>query len=220
MSDEDHDAGERPAPSGFAPPGGSTPSPSPPSAPPPPPPPAEDPAPASGWWKASDGFWYPPQQDPTAGPPVGPPTARTPPAAGWAPPPMGQGPGHPGTTPDGSLYYAPGHTSKSSRGLSGWALGLGIASIVLFWTCGLGVLLGILAVIFGVMARNRARESGSGDAGRAQAGLITGLVGIVGGVLFLVWAATALIPDVLDEVEAELDDGVCEPDLEAFDPDC
>jgi hypothetical protein len=178
------------------------------------PPPLPEQPPAPGWWKASDGNWYPPQQQATA-PPVGQGAGGT-----WTPPPVGQGPDHPGTTPDGSLYYAPGYSSKPSRGLSGWAVGLGIASIVLFWTCGFGVLLGILAVIFGAMARSRARESGSGDAGRAQAGLITGIVGIIGGVVFLVWAATAFIPDILDEVEAELDDGICEPELEGFDPDC
>lgn len=141
-------------------------------------------------------------------------------AGGWTPPPIGHGPGHPGNAPDGSIYYAAGYAAKPSRGLSGWAVGLGIASIVLFWTCGLGVLLGILAVIFGSMARSRAREAGSGDTGRAQAGLITGVIGIVGGVVFLIWAATALIPDVLDEVEQNLDDGTCEPGLESLDPDC
>lgn len=225
MSDEPTD--QPPSERGFAPPGGAPP-PSPPPADPsssPPSPPQGQP-PAPGWWKASDGNWYPPQQypaGPPTAPPPGPPTAPPagPPGSGpgdrWVPPPVGHGPTHPGTAPDGSLYYTPGTAAPRSNGLATWALVLGIVSILTFWTCGLGVLLGILAVIFGVMGRSRAREApGSPNAGRALAGVITGLFGIVGGVVFL----AVLIPDFLDEVENELQDGICDEEIEVLDPDC
>lgn len=212
MSDE---PGEQPPSTpGFAPPGGGPPS------PPPPPAPSPDQPPAPGWWKASDGNWYPPQQHP-AGPPPGPPSS-SPPGAGaagdrWVPPPVGHGLGHPGAAPDGSVYYSPGATARPSRGLATWALVLGILSLVLFWACGLGVLFGILAVVFGAMGRSRAREvPGSPNAGRAVAGLVMGLVGIVGGILFI----AAVVPDFLDEMERQLDDGICEQDVEFLDPDC
>ena len=215
MSDEPTDP---PAPDpGFAPPGGTPGTP----ASPPPPPGSPDQPPAPGWWKASDGNWYPPQQYP-AGPPTVPPPAGPPPAGSagdrWVPPPVGQGPGHPGTAPDGSLYYhAPAAAPAPSKGLARWALALGIISILTFWTCGLGVLIGILAVVFGVMARNRARESpDSGYAGPALAGLILGVLGIVGGIAFL----AVVVPDFLDEIENELDDGFCDPEVEFLDPDC
>jgi hypothetical protein len=48
-----------------------------------------------GWWQASDGKWYPPQQAPTAAPP--PPQPQAPPAYGqpptpqWTPPPAKKG---------------------------------------------------------------------------------------------------------------------------------
>jgi len=43
-----------------------------------------------GWWQASDGRWYPPQQAPTAAPPP-PPQWGAPPAPQWTPPPAKKG---------------------------------------------------------------------------------------------------------------------------------
>ena len=69
----------------------------------------------------------------------------------------------------------------------------GIASLVLSWCCGLG-LVGIVAVVLGVKARGEIRRSGgtqSGD-GLALAGIITGAVAIVLGLVVLVAVAIAL----------------------------
>jgi hypothetical protein len=47
-----------------------------------------------GWWQASDGKWYPPQQAPTAAPPPPPPAYGPPPAPQWGgPPPAKKGGG-------------------------------------------------------------------------------------------------------------------------------
>ena len=204
MSEHEGDPGE---PRGFAPPG------APPPPPPPPPPPVEEPG--SG---PPDG---PPTGPPSGPPPFGPPAQAPPtaaePAPSWAPPPPGSGYGQ-YAAPDGGIYYSP-HLGQQSNGLATWSLVLGIISVVTFWAFGLGVLLGILAVIFGVIGRNRARElPGSLHEGRAKAGLVLGTVGIVGGVLFIGWALT-FVDDVVNEMENQLDDGVCEAD-NPFDPDC
>ena len=69
----------------------------------------------------------------------------------------------------------------------------GIASLLLSWCCGLG-LVGIVAVVLGVKARGEIRRSGgtqSGD-GLALAGIITGAVAIVLGLVVLVAVAIAL----------------------------
>ena len=96
---------------------------------------------------------------------------------------------------------------------------LGICSIVLFWAFGFGILLGILAIIFGVMGGNRAREfPGQPLAGRAKAGLITGILGTVGGALFFI-VIFAAVGDAIDEIENESRDGFCNPEG-FFDPDC
>ena len=183
--------------SDFEPPGGRPPS------PPPPPPPSEEP-PQPGWWKASDGNWYPPEQAPQQ-------QAQVPP-----PPGQGDGQGY------GPQDYRPYGGGPQTNGLATWSLGLGIASIVLFWAFGFGVLVGIVAVILGVMGLNKAKDIPGGlNAGQARAGLIMGVLGAIGGILFVVFLLVAA-GDVVDDVQQEIDqnrDGECNPDS-LLDPDC
>jgi len=63
----------------------------------------------------------------------------------------------------------------------------GIASLVLSWCCGLG-LVGIVAVVLGVKARSEIRASGGTQQGEGLAlgGIITGAVAAVLGLLILV----------------------------------
>lgn len=166
--------------SDFEPPGGS----------PPPPPPSEEP-PQSGWWKASDGNWYPPEQAPQQ-----PAPQQQPPIP---PPPSGQGYGQ------GPQGYQPYTGGTPTNGVATWSLVLGIASIVLFWSFGFGILLGIVAIILGVMGGNKAQQlPGNLHAGRAKAGLVTGILGCIGGVLFFAFLAT-VADEVIDDVRDEID---------------
>lgn len=106
-----------------------------------------------------------------------------------------------------------------SNGLATASLVLGIISILLFWSFGFGVLLGILAIIFGVMGNNKAKDlPGQPLAGRAKAGLVTGIIGTIGGVIFFVFIFAA-VGEAIDDIEAETRDGFCNPD-NFFDPDC
>lgn len=198
--------------SDFEPPGG------PPS---PPPPPSSDEPPQPGWWKASDGNWYPPDQAPQRSAPPSPPSGQPEQQPLVPPPPGGQGYGQP--YGQGAQGYQPYTGGTPTNGIATWSLGLGIASIVLFWTFGFGILLGILAIIFGVMGGNKAKAlPGELHAGRAKAGLITGVLGCIGGALFFVFVvvvADEVIDDVIQEIEDEQRDGVCDPN--GFrDPDC
>jgi hypothetical protein len=105
--------------------------------------PDADTPPQPGWWRASDGRWYPPQSHPAAAPP----------------PPGGYG------------------VVPPSNGMATAALVLGIVSICLFWAFGFGVVLGVLAVIFGIVGKRKASTlPGQPAAGRAVAGLVTGIV--------------------------------------------
>jgi uncharacterized protein DUF4190 len=63
--------------------------------------------------------------------------------------------------------------------------GLAVTSFVLslLWFGGLG---SILAIIFGVIGRKQVKESGQGGGGLATAGLVIGIVGVVGAVVL--WA--------------------------------
>jgi uncharacterized protein DUF4190 len=134
---------------------------------------AGNPAPVStpgpGWWQASDGNWYPPEQHPQFRPP--PPSA--PPTGSYVP--GRYGPGQPYAGP----VVQPTRTN-----------GKAIASLVLslVWVVGLT---SILAVIFGFIAKREIRDSRgaqSGD-GLATAGIVIGFVGIAGLVLFIVSVA-------------------------------
>ncbi|ANW21821.1 hypothetical protein I3J09_06070 [Streptomyces clavuligerus] len=88
-------------------------------------------------------------------------------------------PGAPGGPPPG--WQPP---ASPSNGMAITALVLGAVAVCLFWAVGLGVVLGVLAVIFGGIGASRARTTGSGR-GLAVSGLVLGAVGIVGSALFL-----------------------------------
>jgi hypothetical protein len=138
--------------------------------------PPEDPAPAPGWWKASDGRWYPPT--PPTPPVPGPPTPWASPgnAYGWAPP-GSSGPGGPSAMPPQwgvPLWQAPPSTGN---GFSITAIVLGAVAFVF-----IPPLFGILGLIFGAIGLNRKERLGR--VGMIVAGL--GLVmGIILGVVFV-----------------------------------
>ena len=94
---------------------------------------------------------------------------------GWGPPPA-------------PAYGYPGYPQPQGAGMAITAMVLGIAALVLCWTAFGGLVLGLLAVVFGIVALRRARRGEAGGQGRAIAGLITGAIGLVLGAVFLfVW---------------------------------
>lgn len=146
-----------------------------------------------------------------------PPPPPPPPGNQWAPPPPGQGFGPSGT--DAGVYYSPQMSQPQTNGIATASLVLGILSIVTFWTFGFGVVLGILAIVFGVMGRKRSREAvGTPNAGRATAGIVTGILGTIGGLLFVLMIVL-IWPDVVDEIESQSQDGFCDT-ANPWDPDC
>ncbi|HVA03928.1 MAG TPA: DUF4190 domain-containing protein [Acidimicrobiales bacterium] len=132
-----------------------------------------------GWWQASDGRWYPPQQQPGY----------------WAPPPPPMS-GMPVAPYPGSVPYVPGGVQSTN--------GLAIASLVLsvLWVAGVGSL---LAVTFGIVARRQIRTSGGrqGGEGLALAGLLIGILGLLG-VVFFVTLVFALKSTVENAVHTQV----------------
>jgi hypothetical protein len=88
---------------------------------------------------------------------------------------------------------------RPGNGLAVAALVCGIVGAALFWTLFGGVILGVLAIIFGAIGRKRADEDPRvPHRGLAVAGLIIGAVTVVGTVVL--WFA------VINEAEEDLDD--------------
>ncbi|MGC5400132.1 DUF4190 domain-containing protein [Streptomyces sp. DT20] len=136
-------------------------------------------------------------------PPVGPngPGQQSPPTAGQygypvgpAQPPPGQY-GYPAAPQYGGGY--PGYSGQTAWG-AGPANGMGTASMVLgilavclFCVYGIpSLVLGALALIFGIIGRKRASRGEADNGGQALAGLILGSIGIAIGVVIiggLIW---------------------------------
>ncbi|MER8193653.1 DUF4190 domain-containing protein [Streptomyces microflavus] len=153
---------------------------------------------------------------PSAGPPAD-STGPIPAPGGFGPapsavPPPPTGPGGPGQAPPPTGHYGypappaqpyggyPGYDPyggqqpwgpQPSNGLGTAALVLGIISVVGFCMYGVNIVLGILALIFGIIGLGRAKRGEATNRGMAIAGIITGSIGIViGSVLlgFIIWA--------------------------------
>ena len=96
--------------------------------------------------------------------------------------PYGQAPY--GQAPYGQSPYGPGSPAGQGNGKAVAALVLGIISVVLFWTTFFDAIFIILALIFGFLGLNDARNRGGRGRGQALAGLICAGVGIVAAIAF------------------------------------
>jgi len=104
-------------------------------------------------------------------------------------PPASPPPGSPYATPAqpvyGSPYEAGFRPSAARNGMGTSALVLGIIGLVLFWTVVLGVILGVLALIFGIIGRKRATRREATNGGVALAGAILGGIALVGAIVII-----------------------------------
>jgi hypothetical protein len=131
-------------------------------------------------------FAAPAASEPVPPPPIGP--------EGPGQPPYGypQYPGYPayGASygPQGGVpgYGWPGMPLAPSNGMGTASLVLGIISVVVFCLWPVAIIVGVLAVIFGVVGRRKVRRGEATNGGMALTGLICGLVGVVLGIVLLV----------------------------------
>ncbi|WP_374985602.1 DUF4190 domain-containing protein [Streptomyces fradiae] len=152
-----------------------------PSGDPLPPPPVAPGGPAQ---PAPGPYGYPAQPTPAAGTPGG----YGYPQGGYPQGEYAQG-GYPGAygTYGGGAAWGPG----PANGLGIAAMVIGIVSLVMCWAYGLGIVLGVLALVFGIIGRKRVQRGEANNAGMATAGIVTGVIGIVLGVVILgamIWA--------------------------------
>jgi Domain of unknown function (DUF4190) len=97
--------------------------------------------------------------------------------------------GQPGT----SNYGAPPQQygwSNARNGMGTAALVLGILAVVTSWTVIGGIVLGLLAVIFGFIGRGRMKRGEATNGGASLAGLILGFIGLALAVVLIAVGAT------------------------------
>ncbi|HUQ62426.1 MAG TPA: DUF4190 domain-containing protein [Acidimicrobiales bacterium] len=159
-----------------------------------------------GWWQASDGKWYPPEQ--ATQPPPTQPTPTTPAAPGAPSNPYGQ------QAPPYQPYQA-----QPSRKMNG----LAIAALVCGILWGFGVL-AIVAVVFGIIALKQIKTRGETGNGLAIAGIILGGIGILGAIVSII--TLVAVSDEIDNigetatVRIEASEDVCwTAALDSSDPD-
>lgn len=134
----------------------------------------------------------PPEGDPASGPYVPPPE---PPGGGSLPPmPAPQAGGGPTPPPygqpaygqpsygQGAYGYGPPPVARNGFGVT--ALVLGILGLVTSWFV-VGIVPGVLAVVFGALGRGRARRGEATNGGSAVAGLILGVLAVVIAIVFI-----------------------------------
>ncbi|MFE5939259.1 DUF4190 domain-containing protein [Streptomyces sp. NPDC056470] len=111
-----------------------------------------------------------------------------------APAPSGYGyPGYPGY-PGGAVGYGqPGWQQTPSNGMGIAAMVLGIIAVAGFCMYGLGVILGILALVFGIIGRKKVQRGEANNGGMATAGIVLGSIGILVSAVFLAFVIWAIV---------------------------
>ncbi|MFC9792654.1 DUF4190 domain-containing protein [Streptomyces sp. NPDC127584] len=113
--------------------------------------------------------------------------AATPPA------PTGSGYGYPGYPAPGGYPGQTGWQQSPSNGMGTAAMVLGIIAVAGFCLWGLGAVLGILALIFGIIGVKKCGRGEATNRGMAVTGIVLGSIGIVVSAVFLgfiIWAAS------------------------------
>uniref|UniRef100_A0AAU2V126 DUF4190 domain-containing protein n=1 Tax=Streptomyces sp. NBC_00003 TaxID=2903608 RepID=A0AAU2V126_9ACTN len=144
-------------------------------------------APAQGPFPGAPGQQAP---GPGFGGPTPPPGQAAPGSYGYPSYPQQPAQGYPGYPGQQPAYGYPGWTGMPApqNGFGIAAMVLGIAACVLMiCTWGIaGIVLGALALIFGLLGKGRATRGEANNRGQAIAGIIMGIAGIVLGIVILV----------------------------------
>ncbi|MFJ8668918.1 DUF4190 domain-containing protein [Streptomyces sp. NPDC093600] len=112
-------------------------------------------------------------------------------------------------------------SGKRGNGLAIAALVLGVAALLLFWTVFGGIVLGLLAVIFGIVGARKARGGGAPHGKMSIVGAVLGGLGLIGSVVILAIGASVLnsdefesFTDCVQHAKTESDREMCEKNFD------
>ncbi|WP_399880453.1 DUF4190 domain-containing protein [Streptomyces sp. BBFR51] len=103
-------------------------------------------------------------------------------------------PEHPGTPQDSAQAHQ-GAGARHGNGMAIAALVLGILAVLLFWTVIGGVVLGLLALIFGIIGARRARGGRAPHRGMSIVAAVLGALGVIASVVIIAIGASILNSD-------------------------
>ena len=126
--------------------------------------------------------------------PYGPYRGPYPPPYGSYPPPPPDGRGYPqpahGGYPAPPPVQVPPGSVRAANGLGIAALVIGIIGLVLVWSVVGGIVLGILAVIIGVLARSHCKRGQADNIGVATSGIVLGILAVLVSLVFIwIWVS-------------------------------
>lgn len=107
------------------------------------------------------------------------------PAPAPAPPSYGYPPASPYPTYGAGYGQQPGWQQAPSNGMGVTSMVLGIIAVAGFCMYGLGIILGILALIFGIIGMKKANRGEATNRGMALAGVVLGSIGTLVSAVFL-----------------------------------
>ncbi|MER8046376.1 DUF4190 domain-containing protein [Streptomyces sp. NPDC094032] len=118
------------------------------------------------------------------------PTAATPtPGPSYGYPPASPYPSY------GAAYGQPGWQQQPSNGMGTTAMVLGIIAVAGFCMYGLGIILGVLALIFGIIGMKKANRGEATNRGMALAGVVLGSIGILVSAVFVAFMVWVIVED-------------------------
>ncbi|MFI8089385.1 DUF4190 domain-containing protein [Streptomyces sp. NPDC086080] len=94
-----------------------------------------------------------------------------------------------------SMRAHPDTGAHRNNGLAVAALILGILAVILFWTVIGGVVLGLLALIFGIIGARRARGGRAPHGTMSVVGAVLGALGVIASVVIIAIGASILNSD-------------------------
>ncbi|WP_455352138.1 DUF4190 domain-containing protein [Streptomyces sp. SYSU K217416] len=123
-------------------------------------------------------------------------------------------------TPNDDAQTHPAAGVKRSNGVAIAALVLGVAAILLFWTVFGGIVLGLVAVILGIVGARKARGGRAPHGKMAIIGAVLGALGLIASVVIIAIGASILnsdefkdFNDCVQHAETQSERDACEKDF-------